>query len=563
MHKRIWAVVLTAILLVGCFAFPTNAATPEEETALINKITKTYKAARKLNGYRSFQGYCGRLSSYTRFVLGIDKYANVHNGRDEYDAYKNLKKTNGGYAVKAYSATQYSLEEALLAVSDGGTRNVYNLLVGFQKTNTDAGRKYGHAVMLYGIVNGKVFFTESFNSALGGEEGDPLVASIKDFAVEYDDWATFEGLIYFGTKSYVDFCEYNASDLFVTVTEEAPVYTIPSKVDVDGYTTEIVRTIPVYERLLVTGLYTNTLGEHFYEISYDGVKGFVEAGKTKLLRANMEGISASGFIAPTQLKKGKGFSVSGTVRLKQASLSSLKLSIVDMDGNVRYNYVMHKSGLQASISKAASNAMKFSKLSQGRYIYLVTCDVVNYYVEDGKLLPYVVTETLVKSTFTVGTVTEAPPVEDVPVVVPEPLNGWQYDVSTGKWKYYRDGALVTGWVLDDNADYYILEDGTAATGCVEINGEIRFFTPTGVLRTGWLETAQGKMYLLTNGTLAKGWYEIDGTHYFFDVEGYLDASAEYVPELAPPPVATPTEMLFGSVFESLSKFTALYKLFMQ
>jgi hypothetical protein len=234
-----------------------------------------------------------------------------------------------------------------------------------------------------------------------------------------------------------------------------------------------------------------------------------------------------------------------------------------MDGNVRYSYVMHKNGVKASISKAASNAMKFSKLPQGRYTYVVTCDVANYYVEDGRLLPYVVTETLAKSTFTVGTVTDAPPVEDTPVLPPEPLNGWQYDVLAGKWKYYRDGALVNGWVLEDNVDYYILEDGTAATGCVEINGELRFFTPTGVLRTGWIEADQGDMYLLTNGTPAKGWHKIDGIYYFFDENGVWDASAEYVPELAPPPVATPTEMLFGSVFESLSKFTALYKLFMQ
>ena len=563
MHKRIWAVVLTAILLLGCVAFPTNAAAPEEETALIKTITKTYKAARKLNKNKSFQGYCGRLSSYTRYVLGIDKYANVHNGRDEYDAYEDLEKTTGGYAVKTYPATQYSLEEALNAVSEGGTRDVYNILVGFQKTDTDAGRKYGHAVMLYGILNGKVFFTESFNSALGGEEGDPIVASIKDFAKEYDDWAKFEGLIYFGTKSYVDFCEYSASDLFVTVTEKAPVYTIPSKVEVDGYTTETVCTIPTHERLLVTGLYTNTLGEYFYEISYDGVTGFVEAGKTKLLRVNMEGVFASGLVIPTQLKKGKAFTVSGTVRLERASLSNLTVSILNLDGSVRYNHITQKTGLLASISKTASNAMKFSKLPTGRYIYQVTCDVVNFYVEDGKLLPCVVTETLVKCTFTVGTVTDEPPVEDAPVLTPEPLNGWHYDVLNGLWKCYRDGAPVAGRLLEDNVDYYILEDGTAATGCVEINGEIRYFTPTGILRTGWYETAQGKMYLLSNGTPAKGWHEIDGVHCFFSEDGYWDAAAEYVPELAPPPLETSTEMLFGSVFESLSKFTSLYKQFMQ
>jgi len=557
LRKRITTALLALMMLLSVLAFPAGAATNSEETALRQKITKTYKRLRASNGYDSYNGYCGKMAAYTLYHLGIDKQVHSHNGKDEYDAYENLKKTTGGYAVKTYPSPEYNLEEALNAISEGGTKDVYNILLGFHRTNTTAGRKYGHALVVYGILNGNVYFTESFSTALGGKEGTPTVCSIQKFADYYNKWTTFEGAIYFGTKSYADFCTYYPADLFVQTTEETTVYTIPSNVDVDGYTAKKTGTIRANERVEVSGLYKNSLGKLFYEICYGGVAGYVAAETLQLVRVNTHKINAVGFNAPETLRKGENFSIAGTVSLKQDGLSNLRFSILDQDGNEKYSYLLEKDGTMATVSKAASNAMKFSKLDNGIYTYKVTCDVENFYVSEGVVTEGTTTVTLVEKLFTVGSATlpqeQAPAPDDGEV-----LNGWHFDTADRLWKYYADGVLASGWIFAEDADYYILEDGTAATGCVEINGENRYFTESGAMCTGWYETAEGKIYLLSNGTMAKGWYRVQGTPCYFGEDGIWNPDAQYAPSDLPE-LDAHTDHMFTTVFENLSKFTEMYQ----
>ena len=561
MRKRVVTAVLAVIMLMSVFAFPVGAAVSSEETALRQKITKTYKRLRASNGYDSYNGYCGKMAAYTLYHLGIDKHVYSHNGKDEYDAYEKLEKTTGGYIVKAYPAPEYNLEEALNAISEGGTKDVYNILLGFQRTNTSAGRKYGHALVVYGILNGNVYFTESFSTALGGKEGTPTVCSIQKFAEYYNKWTTFEGAIYFGTKSYADFCTYYSADLYVQTTEETMVYSIPSNIDVDGYIAKQTGTIRSNERVEVSGLYENTEGKLFYEICYGEITGYLEADKVQTLRTNTHKITAVGFNAPEALRKGEGFSVTGTVSLKQDGLTNLGFSIVDQDGNEKYSYRMDKAGTMATVSKAASNAMKFSKLDNGIYTYKVTCDVENYYVSDGVVTRETTTVTLVEKVFTIGNATV--PSDQMPAPdEDEILNGWHFDATDGLWKYYIDDALANGWVFAEDADYYILENGTAATGCVEINGENRYFTESGAMCTGWYETAKGKIYLLSNGTTAKGWYRVQGTPCYFGEDGIWNPDMQYTPSDLPE-LDAHTDHMFTTVFENLSKFTELYKDFFE
>ena len=556
MRKRILAMVLTVALLMSVIVFPANAATSSEETALRQMITKTYKRLRATNGYDSYNGYCGKMAAYTLYYLGVDKKVHVHNGKDEYDAYKDLEKTTGGYMVETYPAAEYTLEEALNAISEGGTRDVYNILVGFQRTNTAAGKKYGHAVVIYGILNGNVYFTESFVH-LGVSEGKPIVCTIAEFAKSYADWTTFEGVIHFGTKRYADFCTSYPADLFVKTTGETPVYSIPSTVDVEGYTANQLATALSKERLEVVGLYQNKAGQWFYEVNYGDVIGYVEAEKTQVIRFNFQH-TASGFNAPETLQKGKGFTVGGTVIAKQGGLSKLKIAITDRKGNELYSCELQKDGAMASINKAASDMLKFSKLEMGVYTYTVTCDLVNNYVVGGELLTETETVTLVKKDFAVGNVEVPTQQEQLPEA--EILNGWQYDTASGKWKFYENGALAQGWIFDNGADYYILEDGTAATGCVEINGENRYFTPSGVMRTGWYETEKGTYYLLSNGAQAKGWHTVNGIPCYFGYNGLWQPDAQYAPE-EDTNADLPTDELFTTLFESLNKCTEQYQNF--
>lgn len=555
LRKRILTAVLALLMLMSSVVIPTNAATSSEEQALRQKITSTYKRLRAANGYDSYNGYCGKMAAYTLYYLGVDKRVYSHNGKDEYDAYKKLDTTTGGYKIKAYPASQYNLEEALNAISEGGTKDVYNILLGFQRTNTAAGRKFGHALVIYGILNGNVYFTESFSTALGGKEGTPVVCSIEKFCASYNKWTTFEGAIYFGTKSYADFCTYYPSDMFVQTTVETPVYSIPSDGNVNGYTAKQMATVLPNERLEVSGLYKNTRGELFYEISYGQVTGYVKAEKLQILRVNSHKLTATGFNAPEALRKGQSFAVAGTVSLKQDGLANLKFAITDESGEVKYSYLMEKDGTMATVNKTANNKLLFSKLSDGVYTYTVTCDVENYIVVDGEVTCQTDTITLVDKKFTVGSAT----LPDGETVTPEEegaLNGWHFDIEDHLWKYYTEGQLASGWVFADDADYYILEDGTAATGRVEINGEYRYFTETGAMCTGWYETANGKIYLLSNGATATGWYRVQGTPCYFGEDGIWDPNAQYAPEDLPE-LEAHTDHMFTALFENLSKFTDL------
>ena len=558
MRKRILTAVLAMVMLMSIVVFPTNAATSKEETALRQKITKTYKRLRASNNYKSYNGYCGKMAALTLYYLGVDKKVNVNNGKDEYDAYKNLDITTGGYKVRTYPASKYTIEEALYAISEGGTRDVYNILMGFQKTDTTAGKKYGHAMVIYGIINGNVYFTESFYT-MGSKEGQPVVCTIQEFAEEYDEWTVFEGAVYFGTKSYADFCTYYPADLYMETLEQSPIYNMPSSTNVDDYTAEVLMEVRSQERVEVAGLYKNTKGELFYEVHYNGMTGFMAIDDLELIRINAYKITSSEFKLPDTLKKGKGYSIDGAVKLAQDGLNGLKLAIIDESGNVLYSYTVDKTGSMASITKAASNAMKFSKLDNGVYTYSVTCDVLNYYVSDGAIVSHTTTHQLVNKKFAVGDA-EVPNEETTDTPNETVVNGWQLDESDGLWKYYVDGELASGWIFDTEADYYILENGTAATGCVEINGENRYFTASGVMCTGWYDTEEGRLYLLSNGAAAKGWHRVQGVPYYFDENGILDPNAEYAPE-GDVSTGIATDEMFAAVFENLSVFTDHYENF--
>lgn len=171
------------------------------ESELVERIEQTYTDARAAVGYRSFNGRCSSMVNGSVIALGLHDAANRGNGRDIYDRYKDLGRTSTGYDVVCYDGSEYTLAQALRAVSEDGTRDVYNLIVGWDSGITAASAAYGHACFIHGIVDGMVYFSESFAlELLNGElywEGEPIVCSIDEFAAFYDKWACFEGLIHF------------------------------------------------------------------------------------------------------------------------------------------------------------------------------------------------------------------------------------------------------------------------------------------------------------------------------------------------------------------------------
>jgi len=194
MVKRIWALVLCAVLLLSIL--PVCALAANENEMLIEKTRKSYESGLEATGQESFHGLCGTMVAYQLKYFGVSIYPEAWDGNKQYDNYAGKNITSGGYYVDAYPATEYSLEQALDVLTANGTRDVYNILVGFETTNTEAGALFGHACVITAIVDGTVYFAESFDTSFG-VEGTVICCTIKEFAAFYSDWAVFEGLVCF------------------------------------------------------------------------------------------------------------------------------------------------------------------------------------------------------------------------------------------------------------------------------------------------------------------------------------------------------------------------------
>ncbi len=169
-----------------------------ENAELIAQIRETYKAAKKASRVKSFKGKCGAYVARQLVLLGVNKKYVGSNGNRAFDIYRAMKETTGGYAITAYPAKKYTLKAALeaIAAEDPHARNI---LVGFEKGTSKAGKRYGHVLLIHGIENGKVYFSDSYAQTVEGKrykEGEPIVCSIDTFVKLYKKYK-LDGVIHF------------------------------------------------------------------------------------------------------------------------------------------------------------------------------------------------------------------------------------------------------------------------------------------------------------------------------------------------------------------------------
>ena len=165
------------------------------DASLIAQINETYKSAKKRAKVKSFKG---KYVNQQLVVLGINKKYIGCNGNREFDIYSKKDETTGGYQIRSYSAKKYTLEQALNAIEreDAHARNI---LIGFQKGTSKAGKKYGHTLLIHGIENGLVYFSDSYAQTVNGvryKEGEAIVCSIAQFCKLYRKYK-LDGVIWF------------------------------------------------------------------------------------------------------------------------------------------------------------------------------------------------------------------------------------------------------------------------------------------------------------------------------------------------------------------------------
>ncbi len=201
--RKVISVFLAVLCTVLALCIPGAAAslnpgdaTPEE---ICREIVDIYREATKRADLRSFSGYCGSFVGYETYLLGIDTEFTPTHGCDAYDKYRKLDTSSGGYAITAYSAKKYTIRQALDEICADGA--AYDILLGFQRgSNTADGQKYGHCMFVNAIIDGQVYFSESFPFWIDNQkhkEGEALVCDLDYFCSVYERFTEFEGIIHF------------------------------------------------------------------------------------------------------------------------------------------------------------------------------------------------------------------------------------------------------------------------------------------------------------------------------------------------------------------------------
>ena len=530
-YLRRLSLILTVVMILGAVLSAPVSASPTTETQIKQQIAATYKKSKAFYGWDSFHGFCGALVNAQLYLLGITDTVLGVDGRDAFDTFKRLSVTSGGFGVKAYPAGLYSLKSALNAITKNGTVDAYNILVGFQKTPSVLGRRYGHAVVIHAILDGTVYFVESYNVTINGvyyKEGTPLTASIEDFAAYYADTTTqFDGVIHFGLKTYADSCTEYPSNATGTVVAEGNIWSQPCEDGVNG-ASQIMGQLTAGQQVEITGLYLNTENQYWYELS-GGEGGYVPVEMLSISQLRYEDVKLSNVAAPTVLTKGRSFSVKGAVTSQINSIYSIRARVyrpeADQMGQVINTSDTVEGKAYDLLRSKISGGLSFRTLEAGQYRYELAAIVANYYVEGGQLMTGWNTIVLWSSDFLV--------VEDqtkgftvsfdacggtTPLnqsVVPQGMSigntdvaqrpgyvflGWFTEAEGGErvtadfvpeenmtiyahWVSYEQ--LCNEWLAGGNC-WYLYSDGVTTMVCMELEGALYYFSAMEPMCQSWM-----------------------------------------------------------------------------
>lgn len=273
-------VLLMLVASVGTAVADETEVKPN--SALSQEAKQLYKECLYASGRESFRGFCGLMTSYQLWKLGINDSLLIYDGNKQFDAYKNMTVTTGGFTVQVYGADKYTLETALNAITLNGKKDVRNLLVGFQWTSTAAGSIYGHACVINAIEDGVVYYTESFDYVMGRMEGQPIVCTIEQFAAFFAGWTTFEGVIFFGEKQYATSCTSSPINTYLQLRFESNLRSQPCLIGENNCYR--MRTLTAGEVLHATAIYENQDGDLFYRVEEADAVGYVSANAAYQLR---------------------------------------------------------------------------------------------------------------------------------------------------------------------------------------------------------------------------------------------------------------------------------------
>ena len=191
-------VFIAAILMVTCIFICLGSsvfAGEFDETALEEKIQTVYDAIRDKRG-SSYEGYCGTflIDQLKQAKIGYVTNGGGLNGNMWFSTLVDGAVTSYGYTQRKYAGN-----DCLRNVISENEGAVYNVIVSFncQYGYTEDNPGAGHALLIYAIYDGNVYFTENFEFS-GIPEGSMIKMPLEDFYTRFNaDYGSAIGAIHF------------------------------------------------------------------------------------------------------------------------------------------------------------------------------------------------------------------------------------------------------------------------------------------------------------------------------------------------------------------------------
>ncbi|SFD26780.1 N-acetylmuramoyl-L-alanine amidase family protein [Clostridium uliginosum] len=111
--------------------------------------------------------------------------------------------------------------------------------------------------------------------------------------------------------------------------------------------------------------------------------------------------------------------------------------------------------------------------------------------------------------------------DEKPVVA---TKGW-VQATDGTWTYVNeDGTKATGWLNLAGTWYYMNDNGVMATGWKIVNGTWYYLNDSGSMATGWKNVSGTWYFLEPSGAMKTGWYKDGDTWYYLNANGSMAAN---------------------------------------
>ncbi|MCM1309043.1 MAG: leucine-rich repeat protein, partial [Butyrivibrio sp.] len=158
----------------------SQGKTPDE---IRTQIAETYAKAKAIKGKSNFNGWCGMFVGAQLEALGISvKTANgfTGNGNTWYTYLLDNIETESGHTQVKYAGAN-CLQDI---VNANGGNPVYNIVVSWPYSY-GADRSFGHVVFIHAIIDGQVYYCESYGTSFGAE-GTPIARDMNQMMAEYN-----------------------------------------------------------------------------------------------------------------------------------------------------------------------------------------------------------------------------------------------------------------------------------------------------------------------------------------------------------------------------------------